>query len=80
MFVGICMNLREWCIMKRDSESARKIYEIYPTDHFRRLFKLIGSAFFLPLGFLFGRISYTSLQSKYSMLLDLVSVQSRSGI
>jgi hypothetical protein len=46
MFVGICMNLREWCMMKRDSESARKIHKIYPTDHFRRLYKLIGSFFF----------------------------------
>jgi hypothetical protein len=40
------MNLREWCIMKRDSESARKIHTIYPADHFRRLYKLIGSVFF----------------------------------
>jgi hypothetical protein len=81
--VYVCWNLYESTRMvhhEGDSESARKIYKIYPTDHFRRLYKLIGSAFFLHLGFLFGRISYTSLQSKYSMLLDLVSVQSRSGI
>ena len=83
--VYVCWNLYESTRMvhhEGESESARKIYKIYPTDHFRRLYKLIGSAFiFLFLGFfLFGRIGYTSLQSKYSMLLDLVSVQSRSGI
>jgi hypothetical protein len=47
--VYVCWNLYESTRMvhhEGDSESARKIYKIYPTDHFRRLYKLIGSAFF----------------------------------